>query len=64
MYSVQPQSLTDDELLRQARIMVTSSLGNGLSIPWQMEILRRLEIKRDADAQKKAPTDPRQLTLF
>lgn len=63
MYSIQPQSLTDNDLLRVARDTLLMDLGNGLPLAWQVEILRRLEMKLSAGAAP-ATTDPRQLTLF
>lgn len=51
MHSVQPQSLTDSELLRYARLLlIESEVGDkrGAPIAWQWELVNRLE-KRVAD---------------
>ncbi len=59
MRSVQPRSLTTDELVKHADMML---MRGGLPEEWQREILIRLESLIDGTAIK--AHDPRQLNLF
>ena len=65
MYSIQPQSLTVDELTRAcvSGLIEAEARGEaGLPMQWQWELVRRLE--RLSDGIRTAETDPRQLALF
>ncbi len=60
MRTVQPTSLTTEELLKHADMML---LRGALPMEWQREILRRFERMLDTDGNTTA-SDPRQLNLF
>lgn len=62
MHSIQPQSLTDSELLRLAHNQLGASTG--LPLAWQLELVRRLEQRADEGAARDAVVDSRQLSLF
>ena len=60
MQSVQPTSLTTEELITHADLML---LRGGLPADWQKEILARLE-RIIFEGEHTIKSDPRQLSLF
>lgn len=60
MRSVQPSSLTTEELIKHADLML---IRGGLPEDWQKEILARLE-RLIFEGDHTLKHDPRQLSLF
>ena len=61
MRTVQPSSLTTEELVKHADLML---LRGALPADWQKEILHRLEQIIDGVGTNPTKHDPRQLNLF
>lgn len=64
MRTVQPSSLTTEELVKYAELQLQRPDPRTLTMEWQRELVRRLDNLISGTGTNTAKHDPRQLNLF